>query len=134
MKEPRNALNKHISTIFQGTDMPEEIASGGTIKPMISPIHRGDNAINQKEEVPDVPKTKPIYPVKDHDIEILMRTVKCSKDHTCYRSGYNILCKAKSLLNGHLVECLERDKPCTFRFTFICRCAIRQYIARKYGK
>ena len=134
MSEPRNALGKHISTIFKGADMPEEVAFNGPIKPMIHTAVPGVSPINRKEEIPVVQRATPIYPVKDHNIEILMRSVKCFKDHICYHSGYRTLCRAKSLLGGHLVECLERDQSCAFRFTFLCRCAIRRYIARKFGR
>jgi hypothetical protein len=134
MSEPRNALGKRITTIFKGIDMPEEVASSGLIKPMIYTADPGVHPINRKEEVPVVQKATPIYPVKDHHIETLMRSVKCTKDHICYHSGYRTLCKARSLLGGHLIECLERDQHCAFRFTFLCRCVIRRYIAGKLGR
>ena len=134
MSEPRNALGKHIRTIFKGAEMPEEIASSGSIKPKIYATDPGVNPINQTEKIPGVQRAAPLYPMKDHDIEILMRSIKCTKDHICYRSGYRTLCKARSLLGGHLMECLERNQPCAFRFRFLCRCTIRKYIANKLDR
>lgn len=71
-------------------------------------------------------------------VEEIIIGVKCLKDFVCYYSGFNILCNAKDIGMESFVECLEKKKECKFSFRFalsyLCRCPVRVYIAKKLKK
>jgi len=75
----------------------------------------------------------------DDDIVKMIGDIKCPKDFRCYRSGFDVLCKAKKYGVDSLLECLD-DEPqdCVFSFHFggsyFCRCPLRIYIANKLEK
>ena len=76
---------------------------------------------------------------RDEKIQQLKATLPCAKDFTCLRSKLGKLCKARLGKNGKVVQCLEGKKhKCSFRLSFlfrkICRCPIRQYIAKRWGQ
>jgi hypothetical protein len=76
---------------------------------------------------------------RDDRVQQLMASVPCTKDHSCVQSNLANLCKAKLGRKGTVVQCLEGKKhACSFRLSFlfkkICRCPIRQYIAKRWGK
>jgi hypothetical protein len=65
--------------------------------------------------------------------------IKCTKEFKCYKSGFQILCKAKDIGLGSFLECLEREpNACQFSFPFalmyLCQCPLRVYIANKMNK
>jgi hypothetical protein len=69
----------------------------------------------------------------------LMASIPCRKHFTCVQSELANLCKAQLGRKGRVVQCLEGKKhACSFRLSFlfkkICRCPIRQYIAKRWGK
>jgi len=140
MSERRPRLPKDVSTIFSGTALPEEVAchcqASHASSPRL-PVLRLI-AADRRIAVPIVRVEAPAFPVPDEHIEVLMESVACTKGHVCYRSGFETLCKARPLLGGCLVECLEAGSSCPHRHTFlhkaICKCAIRQHIARKRKK
>jgi len=75
----------------------------------------------------------------DSQVKQLMVSVPCAKDFTCVQSNFANLCKAKPGRKGKVVQCLEGKKhACSFRLSFwfkkICRCPMRQYIAKRWGK
>lgn len=76
---------------------------------------------------------------RDEKIQQLKDAVSCAKDFSCLRSELGKLCKARLGKNGKVVQCLEGKKhKCSFRLSFLfkklCRCPIRQYIAKHWGK
>ena len=75
----------------------------------------------------------------DENVKELMASVPCTKDFTCIRSKLANLCKARLAQDGKVLQCLERKvHACSFRLSFllkkICRCPMRQYIAKRWGK
>ena len=75
----------------------------------------------------------------DEKAKQLMASIPCTKDFNCVQSDLANLCKAQLGRNGKVVQCLEGKKhACSFRFSFlfkkICRCPMRQHIARHWGK
>ena len=75
----------------------------------------------------------------DEKTKQLMASIPCTKDFSCVQSGLAKLCKAQLGRSGKVVQCLEGKKhACSFRFSFlfkkICRCPMRQHIARHWGK
>ncbi len=74
----------------------------------------------------------------DPAIERLMETVVCRKDYACCRSGLEKLCRARPLLGGRMVECLESRSYCGHRSPFLhkvlCTCAIRRHLIRRLGR
>jgi hypothetical protein len=75
----------------------------------------------------------------DERVQQLMASVPCTKDHSCVQSNLASLCKAKLGRKGKVVQCMESKKnACSFRLSFlfkkICRCPLRQYIAKRWGK
>ncbi len=76
---------------------------------------------------------------QDDRIKQLMAAVSCAKDFNCVHSQLDNLCQARLGRKGKIVQCLEDKKPaCSFRLSFIlkkiCRCPVRQHIARHWGK
>lgn len=80
--------------------------------------------------------------MEEHDkneVEKIIEGMTCPKDFICYRSGFTVLCKAKDIGIESFIECQEEDAPqCVFSFsfgyTYLCRCPLRIYIAKKLGK
>ena len=75
----------------------------------------------------------------DEKVKQLMASIPCTKGFTCVQSELANLCKAQLGRNGKVVQCLEGKKhACSFRFSFlfkkICRCPMRQHIAKHWGK
>jgi hypothetical protein len=70
------------------------------------------------------------------DVEEIIGKIRCPKDFKCYKSGFNILCRARDIGIESFVECLEK-KPdkCNFSLPFglmhLCECPIRVYLAKK---
>ncbi len=64
---------------------------------------------------------------------------KCPKDFVCYKSGFEILCKAKDVGRESFLLCKEK-KPWECKFSlavdyeYICECPLRIYIAKKLKK
>lgn len=73
------------------------------------------------------------------ELEKIIDDLQCPKDFECYKSGFEILCKAKNIGLESYLECLEGDaRDCKFSFpfadTYFCKCPLRIYIANKLKK
>ncbi len=72
-------------------------------------------------------------------IEKIIGQIECPKDFSCYKQGFENLCKAQDVgLASHLV-CREEHPPeCHFSWdvgsAFYCTCPVRVHIARKLNK
>ncbi len=70
------------------------------------------------------------------EIEKIISQFKCPKDFKCYKSGFDVLCKAKEIGLKSFLYCLEENPAdCPFSRTFgrsyFCQCPLRIYIAKK---
>ena len=68
-------------------------------------------------------------------IEEIMQRMECPKDFECYRSGFENICKVKTVVPGKLIECLDESrKGCVFGLSFgssiFCQCPLRNYAAK----
>ena len=75
----------------------------------------------------------------DKEIEEIIGQMKCPKDFRCYKSGLEVLCKAKDIGIDTYLECMEvYPQTCHFSVTFgyshLCQCPLRVYIAKKLKK
>jgi hypothetical protein len=74
------------------------------------------------------------------ELEEIMGEMQCPKGFKCYKSGLEVLCKAKSVEVGEdsLLVCLEKHpEKCKFiapERRYICQCPLRIYIAEKLKK
>ena len=75
---------------------------------------------------------------KDHkrQIEEILGGMQCPKDFSCYKSGFENLCKAKDIGIESFLECLEKKpQDCKFSISFgnsyFCQCPLRVYLAKK---
>jgi hypothetical protein len=72
------------------------------------------------------------------EIEEIIAQFKCPKDFKCYKSGFEVLCKAKSLADGSFLVCLEEHpQKCKFvavDHAYLCKCPLRIYIAKQLKK
>jgi len=78
---------------------------------------------------------------QDHirQIEAVKSRMKCPRDFECEKSGFQKLGRRRIIGRGDLVECLEkRAAPCAFAMPFgdsyFCRCPLRLYVAKTFGK
>jgi hypothetical protein len=78
---------------------------------------------------------------QEHDSKIqeIMRGMQCRRDFECYKSRFENLCRAGIVGDAIMVECLEeKAKNCKFGHSFglgyICKCPLRNYIARNFNK
>ena len=78
---------------------------------------------------------------QEHDSKIqeIMRGMQCNVDFECYKSGFENLSKAGIVGDAIMVECLEeKAKTCNyalpFGYGYICKCPLRNYIAKNYNR
>jgi hypothetical protein len=78
---------------------------------------------------------------EDHqkEIENIIGQLHCSKNFICYKSGLEVLCKAKDVGRKSHLECLDKHPfECNFSLSFggkyYCNCPLRVYIAKKLKK
>ena len=80
-------------------------------------------------------------PESERQMEQIAAAMECPKDFECRKAGLEDLCKCKYL--GHqdndLVECLDEDRQrCRFSLPFgksyFCKCPLRVFIAKMFGK
>ena len=69
------------------------------------------------------------------EIEKIIGQMKCPKDCSCYKSGFNDLCKARDFGIENYLECLEDDPmKCKFAIShgtlFLCKCPLRYYLEK----
>jgi hypothetical protein len=73
------------------------------------------------------------------EMEGLIDELKCPKDFACYKSGFEVLCKATDVGIESFLECLE-EKPFDCKFSvffgglYYCQCPLRIYISKKLKK
>jgi len=143
MSDRRTTLPRNVNGIFKGAVLPDDVARRCVSYHAASPrqpapearVLHGQQA--DASAAPDTPVFR-VRPVRDARIEALMETVPCAKNHVCYRSGFESLCRARAVLGGRIVECLERGLSCGHRLSLlhkgVCRCAIRQHVLLKLGR
>jgi hypothetical protein len=73
------------------------------------------------------------------EIEKIIGQFNCPKDLICYKSGFEVLCKAQDIGVESFLICLEEDpRKCKFSLPLergdICECPLRIYIAKKLNK
>ena len=78
---------------------------------------------------------------QDHENELkeIIGSFTCPKDFKCYKSGFEVLCKARDVGMQTFLECLEEDPhKCPFSKPLaawhICKCPLRVYIAKELKK
>ena len=69
-------------------------------------------------------------------IEKIIKTMECSKDFKCYKSGFTDICKAKDFGHESVVECKgEHVYGCEFReyfgSSYYCKCPLRVYLSKE---
>jgi hypothetical protein len=75
----------------------------------------------------------------ENDLKDIMAGLMCHKGFKCYKSGFELLCKAQDVeLESHLVCGEERPHECHFSWNcdpaYYCTCPVRVYIAKKLRK
>jgi hypothetical protein len=73
------------------------------------------------------------------EIEELIGQIQCQKGFECYKSGLDVLCKAKDIGLELVLECLEEGPAwCKFSFSYgdsyFCECPLRVFILKKLKK
>ena len=72
------------------------------------------------------------------EIEEIIGGLECPKGFVCYKSGFEVLCKAKRVLDESFLVCLEEyPQQCKFanlKGGYVCECPLRIYIAKKLKK
>jgi hypothetical protein len=76
----------------------------------------------------------------EKELQEIIGELECPKDFKCYKSGFEVLCKAKSIGvgDGLFLVCFEKY-PQTCKFLnlergYVCECPLRIYIAKKLKK
>jgi hypothetical protein len=141
VSDRRHRLPKDVGSIMRGAALPEDVARCCASYPPPPPAltQTGPRVVAFRDARVrvDLPTPSP-RPVRDVRIEALMETVTCPRNHVCYRSGLQTLCRVRPLLGGCVMECIEQGPPCSHRLSILrkalCRCAIRRYIARTFGR
>ncbi len=69
------------------------------------------------------------------EIERIISQMECAKDFICYKSGFQILCKAIDAGLESFLRCLEPNPfVCAFSLHFgsedYCKCPLRVYIGK----
>ena len=75
----------------------------------------------------------------EKELQKIIGDLECPKDFKCYKSGFEVLCRARDIGVESYLECLEEDaRECTFSFAFgearFCKCPLRVYISKKLGR
>ena len=73
------------------------------------------------------------------DIEEIVDGLQCPKDCMCYKSGFQVLCKAKDMGLESFIACLEpAPSQCACSISYgglaFCQCPVRVYIAKNFKK
>ena len=83
---------------------------------------------------------KPRKPAVNEEIEKIIGGMQCPKDFKCYKSGFEVFCKAKSVGVGDesLLVCFEKYpqkcKLVSLERGYLCECPLRIYIAKELNK
>ena len=78
----------------------------------------------------------------DKAIEQIVDGLKCPKGFKCYKSGLEVLCKARGTEGTvSYLECLEENpEDCVFSTfiqgwdAYVCKCPLRAYLAKELKK
>jgi hypothetical protein len=134
MSARRPRLPKDVAAIFGDAILPEEVA-GQCSSHRVSLL---------AEDAPaGGPPQQDLHACAaglgaDPAIERLMETVVCRRDYVCCRPGLETPCRARPLLGGRMVECLQSRSHCGHRSPFLhkilCTCAIRHRLIRRLGR
>jgi hypothetical protein len=70
-------------------------------------------------------------------IEEIIKEMDCPKDFECYKSGFEKLSEVGIVGDAKMIECIEESaKTCEFGLSFglgfICKCPVRNYIAKNF--
>jgi hypothetical protein len=129
-------LPKDVATIFDDAILPEEVA-GHCSSHRVSLLAEDPPAGGPAEQDLQAGACT-VGLAADPAIERLMETVACRKDYVCCRCGLETSCKARPLLGGLIVECLEPRSYCGHRSPLLhkvlCTCAIRHHLIRRLGR
>jgi hypothetical protein len=73
------------------------------------------------------------------ELQEIVSELSCPKDFQCYKSGFEVLCKAGDVGLETFVECLEEyPEKCSFSLSLAglhyCKCSLRVYIVKKLKK
>ncbi len=73
------------------------------------------------------------------EIEEILRQMECKRDFQCYKNGFRDICDIKDIGLPDSVECLSKtSRNCEYSVAFgdsaFCKCPLRVYIAKKFGK
>jgi len=78
--------------------------------------------------------------VMKSEIEAIKGKIQCQKNFRCFDSGFEVLCEARDIGIGTMLECLDEDpEQCKnsfafYGFSYLCECPIRVYICKKLKK
>lgn len=66
-------------------------------------------------------------------IEAIIRGFECPKDFSCWKSGFQKLCRARHVASSAKPECLEKEPgQCAFALAHkevhLCDCPLRLYL------
>ena len=75
---------------------------------------------------------------REREIDRIKSETDCRRGFECCGEGTEVLCNAKYIAGGAIVDCSEagckRKDNCTYRmafgFGYICNCPVRKYMAR----
>jgi hypothetical protein len=72
-------------------------------------------------------------------IEEIIKEMNCPKDFQCYKSNFENLIDVGIVSDAKMIECIEEcAKTCEFGHSFglgfICKCPLRNYIARNFHR
>ena len=73
----------------------------------------------------------------ERQIEKIISEMECPKDFECRNSDFENLGKTELIADNQLVECMnEENKLCLFSLSFghifLCKCPLRNYIAKNF--
>lgn len=72
-------------------------------------------------------------------IEKLVAAFQCPKDFICYRSGFEMLCKAEDIGLRTYLKCIDIEaQTCVFSSasgdSYLCKCPLRIYLAKEINR
>ena len=62
----------------------------------------------------------------------------CDRELICFKSGFEELCKSRSIKLVSSLVCLQEDRHCKYALTYrqeiLCECPVRLFILRELGR
>jgi hypothetical protein len=73
------------------------------------------------------------------EIEEIIQAMHCSKGFECYKSDFQNIGEVGIVGDGAMLECIEpRGRTCEYGLlrggAIICKCPLRNYVARKFWR